>query len=132
MKVNYHMLTIFWVWPDLKSKQQKKQPPPHTQQYLLTQYRAIDSFETWGDHEVKTQSFYNNVTNNANVINTNDVTFSGTYDHSIIKNMISQKHFDEETLTYTKDEELSNYHIMSVSSKLYKNHKRNKNDQTTL
>ena len=63
--------------------------------------------ETLDDHEAKTESFYNNVTHNDNVINKNDITLSVNNDHSMINDKVSQNYVDESSLKSTKNKEIS-------------------------
>ena len=64
--------------------------------------------------KTKIESFHSNATNNANIINNDDITLFETNDHSMIKNNISLNYIDEEILKSTKNEEISYSNIMSV------------------
>ena len=55
----------------------------------ISQHINIDFLEILDDHKAKTESFYNNVTNNDNVINKNDISLSVYDDHSMINNKVS-------------------------------------------
>ena len=63
--------------------------------------------ETLDNHEAKTKSFYNNVTNNDNVINKNDITLSVNNDHSMINHNVSQNYTDEDSLKSKKNKDIS-------------------------
>ena len=56
----------------------------------ISQHIKIDLLESIGDHEAQTESFYNNVTNNDDLINKNDVTLPVNNDHSTINDNVSQ------------------------------------------
>ena len=88
--------------------------------------------ETLDDHEAKTESCYNNVTNNDNVINKNDIALSVNNDHSMINDKVSQNYIDDDSSKSTKDKEISYNDIMSVSFKLSNALKRNKKHQTIV
>ena len=70
--------------------------------------------ETLDDHEAKTKSFYDNVTNNDDVINKYDIALSIDDDHSMINDKVSQNYIDEDSLKSTKNKEISYNDTMSV------------------
>ena len=91
-----------------------------------------DLLETLGNYEATTESFYNNVTKNDDVINNNDITLSVPDNHSFINYNISHNNIDEDSLKSTKDKETSYNEIMSNLSKLYNTLKQNKKQQTIV
>ena len=89
----------------------------------------IDLLKILDDHDAKTESFYNTVCNNDNIINKNNITLSVNDDHSMINDKVSQNYI---SLKSIKHEEISYNDIMSVSLELYNALKRNKKYQTII